>query len=989
MNSKLAVITFFLLFVGSIVYSFDTFKLTTSIQDPIEHGTHSDDEADDGHVEEQGEAHGDDHGAEHSEEHGHPGLDSLFFIILALIIGAATRHFLKKSPLPFTVMLLIFGLVLGYLTREGYFDLWNFGFMHIDVSIIHNSMEWAANINPHLLLFVFLPVLIFEAAFAMDVHVFKKSVTNAAILAVPGICVALGLTGAMVIGCNMAGLGFEGWGWPMALMFGAVISATDPVAVVALLKELGASKKLGTLIEGESLLNDGTAIVIFMVFFLGITGMASDTNGFVEFLYVAVGGAIVGLVIGGIVLVWVKKVFNDALVEISVIVAAAYMAFFAAEHFMHVSGVLALVALGLVMAGVGKTRISPEVEHFMHEFWELAGFIANCLLFLIVGVVIAIRVEISAENFMMLGIIYIGIHVIRAIVITLFYPLMKNAGYGLPVKDAIVVWYGALRGAIGLALALIVADAEAIPIEIRDQFLFLIAGTVTLTLLVNATTIKYLVNKLGLTDIPAVKALMVSNAYQDLATNSESGLELLKSDRFMSGANWNAVREFIPVPIEFKISKEELAKMDTKAEIRRRILEKEKSSYWHQFKDGMLGPVAVRRLSDGINEVLDQGGSIPLNDREYLEALMTGSAWAEKLENAPVVGGFAKKSLAADLEMSYDISRGFIVAQEEVIKLVDSMSGEGGDIDMVNEVKGEITKNRLRGLNFLKEIREGHPEMAVAVETKQAIRSILNDERSMVKKLLGNGRIESDEAEKMLHSVEARMKNLVDSPPSIELLNPIDILSEVSWLNHLESSDFDKVKALAEEKTYAAGEKLMEKDGPGDGLFVVARGTVKVAVGDYVVDILGPGSVIGEMAVLTGGIRTADVIAESSVIVLFLNSHDMQTAMQSSPDLKNNLWDTAGKRFAENFLSKISPYKEVRQFQLRSWLMEGETLDKEGTKHISSLKGLAAVLLTGSATVQDTGEVINAPAVIDSNDVEITQDAHIFVCEEKLLGNID
>ena len=340
-----------------------------------------------------GEEHGESHGEGHAETHGRHGLDALFFIILALIIGAATRHFLKKSPLPFTVMLLLFGLGLGTLARLHYFDFWDFGFLKLDVSLMNDSMIWAANLNPHLLLYVFLPILIFEAAFAMDVHVFKKSVTNATILAVPGICIALGLTAAIVIGCKMAGIGFEGWGWPMALMFGSVISATDPVAVVALLKELGASKKLGTLIEGESLLNDGTAIVIFNVFLLTVTGAASDTNGFVEFIYVAVGGTVVGLLIGWVVLAWVKKVFNDALVEICVIVAAAYLAFFVAEYFLHVSGVLALVALGLVMAGVGRTRISPEVEHFMHEFWELAGFIANCLLFLIVGVVIAERAQ--------------------------------------------------------------------------------------------------------------------------------------------------------------------------------------------------------------------------------------------------------------------------------------------------------------------------------------------------------------------------------------------------------------------------------------------------------------------------------------------------------------------------------------------------------------------------------------------------------------------
>ena len=111
-----------------------------------------------------------------------------------------------------------------------------------------------------------------------------------------------------------------------------------------------------------------------MVLLLGITGTASDSSPIVEFLRVAVGGTLVGLVVGYIIIAWVKKVFNDALVEITVIVAAAYMTFYIAEHFLHVSGVLGLVSLGLLMASVGRTRISPEVEHFLHEFWELFAF---------------------------------------------------------------------------------------------------------------------------------------------------------------------------------------------------------------------------------------------------------------------------------------------------------------------------------------------------------------------------------------------------------------------------------------------------------------------------------------------------------------------------------------------------------------------------------------------------------------------------------------
>jgi len=538
--------------------------------------------------------------AEHETEEHHGGMEPLFFVVVALIIGAATRYFFQKSFLPYTVLLLIFGLGLGFLSKIGVFN----GFQTLDI-----SLKWAGEIDPHLILFVFLPTLIFEAAFAMDVHTFKKSVANAVVLAVPGIIIALGLTGALVMGMKYVGIGFQTWGWSLALMFGAVASATDPVAVVSLLKGLGASKKLGTLIEGESLLNDGTAIVFFMVFLLGLTGAATGSSPIVDFFRVSFGGILLGVVIGGITIAWVKKVFNDAMVEISVIVVAAYLTFYIAEDFFKVSGVLGLVALGLAMASVGKTRISPGVEHFLHEFWELAAFIANTLIFIIVGVVIALRADFSGSNLLILLIIYVGINIIRAIVIAIFFPIMKRLGYGLSIKDSYVLWWGALRGAIGLALALMVAgvDPKYIPTEVSNQFLTLIAGIVILTLIVNATTIGWLVRKLGLTKLKPARALMIYNANHYLRSSSENAMERIKGDKFLKTANWNAVAEFLPeIPPDKGLKN---LKIETLSETRSRILEKEKSSYWGQFKEGLIGPGAVEHLSDAINDGLDAGGT--------------------------------------------------------------------------------------------------------------------------------------------------------------------------------------------------------------------------------------------------------------------------------------------------------------------------------------------------------------------------------------------
>jgi len=934
---------------------------------------------------EAGESTTDEHAEdEHAEgEHEGSNMYPLLFIIIALIIGGATRHWLQKSPLPYTVSLLLIGLALGAANRLGWFDAWHLGSFIINMDWMGQSVDWAGKIDPHLIMYVFLPTLIFEAAFAMDVHTFKKSFTNAFLLAVPGIIVALVLTAALAMGLKAVGLGMNGWNWPIAFLFGTVVSATDPVAVVALLKDLGASKKLGTLIEGESLLNDGTAIVIFMVFLTAITGTASEISPIIQFLKVAVGGTLVGLIFGWITITWVRKVFNDALIEITVVIAAAYLTFFVAEHFLKVSGILGLVALGLVMASVGKTRISPEVEHFLHEFWELAAFIANTLIFIIVGVVIAKQTQFTGVDFIILLIIYIAIHIVRAIVVLMLYPFMRKIGYGLTRDDAYVLWYGALRGAIGLALALIVVHENIIPIEVRNDFLFYTAGLVTLTLLVNATTMQYLVRGLGLTKIAPAKALMMHSAKIYLRSSTENSINKFKKDRYMSRANWEVVDEYLPEKVEKK-QESEMQLESTIAETRRRILEKEKSSYWNQFRDGMLGPVAVRRLSDAINIILDEGGLVSLAKRKDLEQEWKTPKIFGKLQSMRIVGRFAKRYFFDRLAVSYDSARGFVYAQDESLKLIENMlisqDDEHESVDEKNLaiIEEEINENKIHGLTFLRNLRNSYPEIYTAIATRQAIRSVLNYEKRMVERLLNKGRIDGGESHKFISDIEERMKKLMDTPPSFDLPKPVELLREISWLNGLEDSVFSKVVHDFQNRVYSVDATLVKENGPGDGLFVVVRGQVKVQLKEHVIAIIGPGSVIGEMAILTGMPRTATVKAESPVTVLWMSTSRMRGIMKHSKDLEERLWKFACTRFAMNLLSARKPYNDWQQKEFRNWLSAGEIMYPDDHGRID-LQGKVGILLNGKATSPDDSETFTAPAILESDGYKFSSNTRVFI----------
>ncbi|NLJ06072.1 MAG: cyclic nucleotide-binding domain-containing protein [Sphingobacteriales bacterium] len=917
-------------------------------------------------------------------------MEPIFFIALSLIVGAAIRHFLQKTPLPYTVLLLIFGIILGLIDRLGWLE---------NMHSLANAVKWAGNIDPHVILFVFLPTLIFEAAFAMDLHIFRKISANAIILAVPGILVAIALTAVLAMVLKAWNVGFGTWGWAVAFMFGSVVSATDPVAVVALLKELGASKKLSTLIEGESLLNDGTAIVFFMVFYTAFTGSAHGASNpaLVEFLRVSAGGVAIGLIIAAVTLIWIKKVFNDAMIEISLVIAAAYLTFYIAEHFLHVSGVLGLVGLGLSMASAGRTRISPDVQHFLHEFWELAAFIANTLIFIIVGVVISERSVFHSHDLLILFILYLSIHVTRGIMILLFYPFMRRLGYGLNRNEGIILWYGGLRGAVGLALALVVAGEPKIPEEIRHQFLFYIAGIVTLTLLINATTVKAVVHALGMTKIPPVKALMFSNVFRTIFREIEHEKEVLSKDRFMSNADWNSVKKFYPSQPDIIVTESEIAMINPLNESRRRCLEKEKSSYWNQFKEGLLSAQAYSKLTDNIKEIIDNEGKKPLNERPYLIKLWQTPAVYAKMMKVPLLNNFARQELMERLALRYDIARGFLISQEEVAKMMANMDFDFNQDNVVDEketeiettIREEINQNRLKSLNYIKELHEAFPEISKAIETRQASRSLLNFEKKTIQKLLKEGRIEEDEAQRLIINLEKRLKDLMESPMMTRLLSPFEILEQTEWLKGTDAETIEKVKSIAKEKNHLQGEVLMSKGESGEsGMVIITSGAVKVIVNDQVVDILGSGRIIGEMSVLTGAPRTAKIVADTPVTALWLESEALQKIIERSSVIEYNLWRMAGIRFAENLLGHILPYQSWSLLKLKRWVNHGE-VRKTLKGDVYNLEKHRLVHISGTATDRRNNQIFTSPSIVPSIDLQYESDGWLYISPDITLTETD
>jgi NhaP-type Na+/H+ or K+/H+ antiporter len=261
--------------------------------------------------------------------------DAVLFVGVSLVLGIASRHLLRGTRVPYTVALLVLGVALGSL---------EYGTQHGLGKLGAGIRIWA-NINPDLLLAVFLPALLFESSFSMEIHQIKRCMAQMVLLAGPGVVLSTFLLGSAVK------LTFPyDWSWKTSLLLGGLLSATDPVAVVALLKELGASKKLSTIIEGESLMNDGVAL---------------------------------GLAFGIVSVLWLGFIFNDTIIEISLTLAVSYIAFFTAQDSLEVSGVLTVMTLGMFYAAFAKTAFKGESQQSLHHFWEMVAYIANTLIFIL------------------------------------------------------------------------------------------------------------------------------------------------------------------------------------------------------------------------------------------------------------------------------------------------------------------------------------------------------------------------------------------------------------------------------------------------------------------------------------------------------------------------------------------------------------------------------------------------------------------------------
>jgi Na+:H+ antiporter len=387
-------------------------------------------------------------------------------VIILLLIASVVAIVARRLRIPYTVGLVLIGLALGLLSAQ-----------KIEVS-------------PQLILALLVPPLIFDAAFHIRLDDLRRDFWLILLLAVPGVILTTLMVGWLVA----QGTGIA---VPMALVFGALISATDPVAVVALFRRLGAPRRLQVLLEGESLFNDGTAIVMFsLTSAIVLNGQFSLAGNIASFLTVAGGGILIGIMLGLLVSELIGRI-EEPLVETTLTVVLAFGAYLLAETF-HVSGVLAVVAAGLVNGNAGPRGMSPTTRIVVYNFWETGAFLSNSFVFLLVG--FAIDVNQLIANWKAIAWAILAVLLARSVAIYGFSAFSKQ----IPSKWKHILYWGGLRGAIVLALALSLPTQGAFVAE-RGQLQAMAFGVVLFTLLVQGFSMDWLTRRLRIVERSSVQ----------------------------------------------------------------------------------------------------------------------------------------------------------------------------------------------------------------------------------------------------------------------------------------------------------------------------------------------------------------------------------------------------------------------------------------------------------------------------------------------------
>lgn len=781
--------------------------------------------------------------------------------------------------IPATLLLSVVGALLGYLIHV---HAWAPAWLADSLQLLR-----AFEIPSETILVVFLPVLLFETALNTNVRGLFNDIAPILLLAVVAVFI-----------CTV----FVGWGvsfvssYSLAacLLLGAIIATTDPGAVVSIFKEVGAPKRLTTIVEGESLLNDAAAIALYSVM-LGVTahsvaipwGTGSILASFLELM---IGGAISGYLIGRLACAALPLLRGWPTAEISLTVATAYIAYIIPEHYFGWSGVVSTVVAGLVVSSVGRTRMTPTTAYALAQSWRQFGFWASSLIFLFAAMMIPrMLVNATWHDLLVVFVTMVAALAARAVTVYGLLPgLTAMVGTRVDYRYKAVICWGGLRGALSLALALSVTEHDMLPDDISDFVAIGATGFVLSTLLINGLTLRPLINFLELNKLTPLERALRNQAVVITVNDLQA--------------------ETKRIAVDEQISRQARAKIDDVFDASITSVTDTQIGQFDEHERVQLGlSMVASRQSELVLVGLGEQGF----DRRTAERLLSVSERMEDDVKARGMAGF-EKSIGRSLQ--YPRLFKLVLRLHQAFGLQSLLGKELGQrfVELVgwrwvtrrlitfanhqirpmlgdsaaDTIQAALRDRLARVEENMQALRLQYPNFAEWLEQSYLGRLARTLERSRYRKMLEESLINPEVYDDLLEQLEERWAFLDRVPPIDVELAPEELAHKVPLLADLPDETLRRLTRKLKTRLTLPNQLIQGPNKPNPSLYFVASGAVSVLLPDATHIELGSGEFFGELYLLNQDATEFEVRSLGYTKLLELTAKDFKSLLANDEGLR-------------------------------------------------------------------------------------------------------
>ncbi|MCS6879473.1 MAG: cation:proton antiporter [Geminicoccaceae bacterium] len=749
-------------------------------------------------------------------------------------------------------------------------------------------------VTAELFLWVFLPLLLFETAIALDARALLEELGPVLVLAVLAVVVCTLLAGLAV---HLV----SGYGLAVCLLVAAIVATTDPSAVVAIFREVGAPQRLSLLVEGESLLNDAAAIALFTLFLGAVLGPGgfAVSSATAEFLAAFAAGGALGGVLGRLAGLFLGRLDRGGPAEVTISVALAYLSYAVSHAYLGASGVVATVAAGLVFGAAARSRLTEEEWRGLRAIWSQVGFWASSLVFVLAAAVVPRNLaEVGAREVVALAALLAGAFLARALVLFTVMPMVTRASGRSPLDRAyrLVILWGGLRGAVTLALALAVAETQGVAPEVQRFVSALATGFVLFTLLVQGPTLRPLIHALGLDRLGPVERLLHARVLELARSELRDRLSIAAIRHGLELGRIEAIAEALPPAAPAaEAGSIEAGGRDQLVAALATVTSREIELYVAELAEETVsrasGTTLVRRAGELLDALRLQG--------------VHGYRHVARRQDEPDTATRAAAWVHVQLGVARPLARRLggrlevLLARRRVLE--DLLGFARSRIrrlfgERVASVVEEVLEERLEGTERqLDALRLQFPEHYELAAGRYLARLALQLEARDYERLLAE-RLLSPELFRRLQTDLERRRRLLERTPALDLgLDPDRLIARIPLLAALPPERRAELRRALRPRLALPGERIVRRGERGDAVYFIASGAVEVDLDGEKVR-LGTGEVFGEMALLLHQPRRADVVAMGYCRLLVLRREAFRRFLRRHPELLENLRRIARER---------------------------------------------------------------------------------------------